>query len=78
MKGVGVNPGAQPTIRRRVRGAVACRVCGDDTTRLFRVKTAEGGPWMVSCPICAARVSEDNPHFAYGGRVGKRPRRASA
>ena len=63
---------------RRRRGACACRVCGDEPTRLFRVKTAEGGPWVVACPICAARISEDNPHFVYGGRVSRRPRRASA
>ncbi|MEZ6241639.1 MAG: hypothetical protein R3B57_01200 [Phycisphaerales bacterium] len=68
----------QGTQRRRQRGAIACRVCGDEPTRLFRVKTSEGGPWVVSCPICAARISEDNPHFVYGGRVGRRPKRASA
>ena len=67
-----------PTQRPR-RVSRPCGLCGAHADRLMRIKSQEDGPWFIACPICAARVSEDNPYFAYGGRITPRPaRRASA
>ncbi len=64
--------------RRMRRVARPCGLCGSQADRLLRIKSQEDGPWFIACPICAARVSEDNPYFAYGGRISRRPARASA
>ncbi len=64
--------------RRNRRAARPCGLCASHADRLMRIKGPEDGPWFVPCPICAARVSEDNPYFAYGGRIARRPARASA
>lgn len=71
--------GCTTTPKRTKRGSRPCGLCGSHADRLLRIKSQEDGPWFIACPICAARVSEDNPHFAYGGRIARRPvRRASA
>ena len=65
--------------KRAKRAARPCGLCGCHSDRQLRIKSQEDGPWFIACPICAARVSEDNPYFAYGGRITRRPaRRASA
>lgn len=78
MRAAAVRSGETGALRRTRRGARPCGLCGEVAPRLMRIKAQEGGAWFIACPICAARVCEDNPYFAYGGRISPRPSRASA
>lgn len=61
---------ARPTSLVRV-----CPQCSHPTRKLFRIKFREQGDWELACAVCQAKLSEDNPHYAYGGGISGTPRR---
>jgi hypothetical protein len=52
-----------------------CPQCQHPTRKLYRIKCEQQGPWILACAICQARLSEENPHYVYGGVLSGTPRR---
>ncbi|MEM0982894.1 MAG: hypothetical protein AAGI17_02985 [Planctomycetota bacterium] len=44
-----------------------CGRCGAEAPRLYRVVVEKDGAWVFVCDDCWPSVSEDNPHYHYGG-----------
>ncbi|NEQ25254.1 MAG: hypothetical protein F6K28_40520 [Microcoleus sp. SIO2G3] len=44
-----------------------CAVCHQFSAVLYRVKYEEDGDWTFVCNNCWSSVSQDNPHYLYGG-----------
>ena len=44
-----------------------CERCGDAVDKLTRIQHDEEGAWVMVCDACWPELSEDNPHYTYGG-----------
>jgi hypothetical protein len=44
-----------------------CVSCNQPSAVLYRVKYEEDGDWVFVCPNCWSSLSQDNPHYVYGG-----------
>ena len=54
----GSRPKACPCVRPSTRQSI------------YRVKASEGSPWLVACPMCLGRFSQNCDTFVFGGRIG--------
>lgn len=50
-------------------------MCAHPTRKLYRIKCRPNGQWELACAVCQAKLSEDNPHYVYGGVIAGVPRR---
>ncbi len=44
-----------------------CHRCQQIVSVLYRVKFDESGEWIFVCERCWSFLSQDNPHYVYGG-----------
>jgi hypothetical protein len=44
-----------------------CDRCSTPAPRLYRVQLDESGQWVFVCDRCFPEVSQNNPHYTYGG-----------
>jgi hypothetical protein len=44
-----------------------CDLCGAIAPVLFRVQIDVTQQWQLICPTCQVQVSQNNPHYHYGG-----------
>lgn len=44
----------------------SCSRCGQTADVLYRVQ-AQPGDWSFVCPSCWPSISQNNPHYVYGG-----------
>jgi hypothetical protein len=44
-----------------------CDRCATPALRLYRVQVDESGQWVFVCDRCFPSVSQNNPHYTYGG-----------
>jgi len=44
-----------------------CSGCGQAKPVLYRVQLDALGQWQFVCAICWPQLSQDNPHYVYGG-----------
>ncbi|WP_192893935.1 hypothetical protein [Synechococcus elongatus] len=56
------------------RGPQPCDRCQALATVRYRVQVEAQGVWQLVCPGCQAQVSQDNPHYRYGGTWKARQR----
>lgn len=52
----------------------ACDRCQTTATLLYRVQCDDTGQWYFLCDRCWSTVSQDNPHYVYGGTWKARKR----
>ena len=44
-----------------------CDRCSNSVDIRYRIQDREDGDWILVCPDCWQEVSQDNPHYRYGG-----------
>lgn len=44
-----------------------CHQCHQTAPVLYRIKAEEMGQWIFICPQCWPHISDNNPHYTYGG-----------
>ena len=44
-----------------------CDRCNKLVDLRYRIQYREDGDWIMVCPDCWQQVSQDNPHYRYGG-----------
>jgi protein-arginine kinase activator protein McsA len=44
-----------------------CYLCQKSAPVLYRIQRDESGEWIFVCADCWQQVSQDNPHYVYGG-----------
>lgn len=45
----------------------ACDRCHQKAPVLYRAQIDESGAWQFICDACYPKVSQNNPHYTYGG-----------
>jgi len=45
----------------------SCARCNNLVALRYRIQYQENGAWVLVCPHCWQAVSQDNPHYRYGG-----------
>lgn len=61
--------------RRKKLEPKPCERCGQDANKLTRIQHDADGAWVMVCDECWPELSEDNPHYTYGGVWKARKRR---
>ena len=44
-----------------------CNICHNLVDMRYRIRYQEDGDWVLVCPDCWQKVSQDNPNYRYGG-----------
>ncbi|MEM1240204.1 MAG: hypothetical protein AAGI45_10225 [Cyanobacteria bacterium P01_H01_bin.26] len=44
-----------------------CKLCGQASEVLYRVKYQPANPWWFVCPLCWPSLKQGNRHYMYGG-----------
>ena len=44
-----------------------CNICHNLVYIRYRIRYQEDGDWVLVCPDCWQKVSQDNPNYRYGG-----------
>lgn len=44
-----------------------CSRCQQIALVLYRIQYDESGEWVFVCERCWSSLSQDNPHYVYGG-----------
>jgi hypothetical protein len=44
-----------------------CDLCGTPANLRYRIQHESGDRWVLACPACQQRHSQNNPHYRYGG-----------
>jgi hypothetical protein len=45
----------------------SCDICQKLVTIRYRIQYDDRGQWHLVCPDCWQQLSENNPHYRYGG-----------
>ena len=48
-------------------GAKSCDLCQQKVDLRYRIQYDRSGNWFLVCPQCWQKVSQNNPHYRYGG-----------
>lgn len=44
-----------------------CNICHNLVDIRYRIRYQEDEDWVLVCPDCWQKVSQDNPNYRYGG-----------
>ncbi|BAZ44721.1 hypothetical protein NIES4102_17370 [Chondrocystis sp. NIES-4102] len=44
-----------------------CDLCKDSVMIRYRIQYQKSGDWVMVCPECWQKVSQNNPDYRYGG-----------
>ena len=48
-------------------GLKPCNLCQQKVEIRYRIQYDRSGNWFLVCPQCWQQVSQNNPHYRYGG-----------
>jgi hypothetical protein len=49
------------------RNSKPCQLCQKLVTIRYRIQYDESSKWVLACPQCWQKVSQNNPYYRYGG-----------